>query len=511
VSAAATFTFGVPMAPGPAPKSSLIEMEGKDSEGKPLSLTIRGNDDLFLGFRYKNDKGEEQWITRRVCLTSPGVLFDVMNKDYAEVVSAVHVGNSVYFRVINPSMDVSEERDKVTVGLTSSSGATNEVEMTETFAHSGVFKGLTKFSYATAEATNEPGVLPVTYGAKVTARYQPTNDLAALDRFVDIFKGADGDILPFSKRFRDPSIAVKTQLAIAEAYFELAKQHRRLNQKELSKNEISEGKRILEEAVSEYPDTETRAQADYLLANLSMEFAEDAPEIAEKEKFYREAVLRFRDIVTMHSETTYAPKAQYKKALALEKLGDFDVACEEYVKLSYRWPDHELIAETIARLGQYFYRKGKEITDQAAPIQDAVEKEKIMMQARDFFRTSAEVFGRLAARFPTHKLADKTTVLAGQCYMRAEEYQKAIAAFKIVVDNADADKEAKPEAMYWCGDSWTKLGAPSGGGKGAGNLEAFVEAYRMFKKLTWDYPASKWAKYARGRLAEPQFARIDTE
>jgi hypothetical protein len=29
-----------------------------------------------------------------------------------------------------------------------------------------------------------------------------------------------------------------------------------------------------------------------------------------------------------------------------------------------------------------------------------------------------------------------------------------------------------------------------------------VNAYRMFKKLTWDYPETLWAKYARGRLTE---------
>ena len=45
------------------------------------------------------------------------------------------------------------------------------------------------------------------------------------------------------------------------------------------------------------------------------------------------------------------------------------------------------------------------------------------------------------------------------------------------------------QAMYWCGDC-------SLTGKN------YIDAYRMFKKLTWDYPESTWAKYARGRLAE---------
>ena len=45
-----------------------------------------------------------------------------------------------------------------------------------------------------------------------------------------------------------------------------------------------------------------------------------------------------------------------------------------------------------------------------------------------------------------------------------------------------------------------------------------LAAYRLFKDLTWDFPESQWAKYARGRLAgeqlefeNGQFVPIDSE
>lgn len=503
---AGRFTFSVPMAPGAVPSMSLAELSEEDLEAldegiDPNVLKIRGNDELHLGFRYVDDQMQTNWIMRVVKLVPGGVLFDIMDKEYIENVSAMHVGKSAYFRVINPAADVSDERDRTNIKLNSTAGHERQLELTETFAHSGVFKGLVKLEYATAEAEQMQDVVPVTYGATVVAKYAPGEGLTPLERSLEVFKGSNGDVMPFSKRFKDPSIAVRTQLAIAEAYFELAKEHRRMKQKKLSQYEIGEGKRVLEEAIADYPDTEAQAQADYLLANLSLEFAEDAAEAATKEEFYREAVVRFRDIVAMHPDSEYAPRAQYKKALALEKLGDIDIACEEYVKLSYRWPEHQLIAETIARLGQYFYRKGKGINDAAEKLTDQIEQEKLRMQARDFYTTSAEVFGRLAVRFPSHKLADKTTVLSGQCYMRAENYKSAVGAFRLVTENAEADKNVRPEAMYWCGDSYYRLE----------DALALVEAYRMWKKLTWDYPASKWAKYARGRLAEPEMARLDRE
>jgi TolA-binding protein len=116
------------------------------------------------------------------------------------------------------------------------------------------------------------------------------------------------------------------------------------------------------------------------------------------------------------------------------------------------------------------------------------------------FKTAAQVFARLAQRFPDHQLAGKTTVLSGQCWMRAADFERAVATFKSVIESKRADGDLAAEAMYWCGDSYMKA-QPA-------NL---VEAYRMFKKLTWDYPESTWAKYARGRLTEEALARVETD
>ena len=520
-----TFMFSVPTAPGAPQEETMITAgeEGGPDESEAV-LKIKGNDKVYVGFKYADEEGEEHWVSREIELTPPGALLDIMTQDYLATLTNVHVGKSAYLRAIDASKDLTEERDRLSVALKSSSGHTNMLQMTETFAHSGVFKGTVKFLHSEDEIpTNTLGLLPVTYGATVMATYAPSNDMAALERSVNIFKGSDGSVMPFSKKFKDPSIAVRTQLAIAEAWFELAKQHRRLKQKALSRREIAEGKRVLEEAIKEYPDTETRAQADYLLANLSMEFAEDAGDKATKKKFYKEAVLRFRDIVAMHPDTTYAPRAQYKYALALEKLGDFDNACEEYVKLSYRWPDNELIAETVARLGQYFYRKGRRLQKLADTKEDPIEKEKVMIKVRDHFTTAAQVFGRLIVKFPSHSLAEKTKVLSGQCYMRAEKFDDAVRAFRVITDNKEANKDVRAEAMYWCGDSYLKkvgIGLEEEGeqaqrrgpARGADpGQDPVVQAYRMFKNLTWDYPATKWAKYARARLAEEQFAQVEQE
>ncbi len=198
---------------------------------------------------------------------------------------------------------------------------------------------------------------------------------------------------------------------------------------------------------------------------------------------------RFSDIISSHPDSEYAPKSQYKKALVLETLGEIDQACEEYVKLSYRYPDNELVAETIVRLGQYFLAKGKKLDEEAAAQTDPVETEKVAIKGREMFTTAAEVFGRLSERFPRHSLALKTKMLSGQCYLRAKDFKRSLAVFEGVAKDPQSDKDLAAEAFYWAGDIQLRLNEPQ-------------QAYKSFKKLTWDYPESKWAKFARGRLTE---------
>jgi len=114
------------------------------------------------------------------------------------------------------------------------------------------------------------------------------------------------------------------------------------------------------------------------------------------------------------------------------------------------------------------------------------------------YKTAGQVFGRLAARFPQHNLAGKTRVLSAQCYIQAGDLQKAIDLFSAAVKDPNLDKDLIAESMYWCGDCLTKQ-------------KDYLNAYRQFVKLTWDYPASKWAKFARGRLTEDQFAKMSAE
>jgi TolA-binding protein len=487
---------------GPTLRVSYVDEEGKTMTMiRPIPwpiLPVRPDDVITVAFEITGETNQpSRWITQRVVL-SADAFFDAMEQRYQQMLRTVYVGERVYMRIIDPLRDTSNGKDLVTikVPLTGSS-VTQDLSLVETFAHSGIFKGSFQAAYSgTASNAVQTDIVPVNYGDTINLTYHAAAGGMPVIRPVMMHKGADGTVLPFTKRFKEPGVAVQTQFTIAEAYFELAKKHRELKQDDLARREIAQGKKLLEEAIRDYPETEERAHADYLLANLAMEYAEELTDPEAKKQRYMEAITRFSDLVSSYSSSPYAPKSQFKKALAFDKLGQLDQACEEYVKLSYRYPDNELVAETIARLGQYFMTKGKEFQNNASAETDIVKKEKARLQMLDMFKSAARVFERLSVRFPDHTLAGKTTVLAAQCWIRAEELDKAIAVFGSVIDGKKGDSDLIAQSMYWSGDCYLK------------KLD-YINAYRLLKRLTWDYPETTWAKYARGRLSEKELAAVE--
>jgi len=494
------FTFSVPLKLGAVPDKTLIHADPQagadDEEAEEVALAVNSEDTVYLGLKYTDEQGKNHWAVREATL-SADFFFDTMDRRYQEEVDGLYVGENLYFRVIDATRDRADEKDLIQLEIARKDGKTKKVELVETFSHSGVFKGLVKVVHADDKAAGaEPGTVAAVYGDSLTARYVQPKTKQSAEAALAVYKGADGKVVPFTKRFKDPAIAVETQFMVAEAYFELAKRHRQLGQGDLAREEIAQGRKLLEEAIRDYPNTTARAQAEYLLADLSLEFGNDANDVDVKKKHYMDAIARYSDIVATYPDSEYAPKAQFRKALSYEKMEMLDEACEEYVKLSYRYPDNPLVAETIARLGQYFLDKGRGIRKASEEIEDAVEREKKRLEAVEMFKTAGEVFARLSVRFPNHRLAGKTMLLSAQCFMQAEDYGGAVKGYTRVIRAPDMDKDLVAEAMYWCGHSYMEI-------------KDLVKAYQSFKKLTWDYPATKWAKFARGRLADEALQNIE--
>jgi len=84
--------------------------------------------------------------------------------------------------------------------------------------------------------------------------------------------------------------------------------------------------------------------------------------------------------------------------------------------------------------------------------------------------------------------------------MRAEMHDKAADVFIEIMENEELDGESvRAQAMYWAGICYERGAKPKiplwRGGK--------QRAVQLYNRTRYEFPSSKWAKYARGRLVDP--------
>ena len=469
-------------------------------------LPIVGNDTVRL--RVKD--GDEVIAERTVSFADDATL-DLMDSTFSAERTSVHCGERFYVRVRDADCDTTDEADKVEVSVKGSGmGVARKIELVETMPHSGVFTGVVRpvifpkgeeipsvvtGGVATAAADAVDDRLPVRYGDSVEFSYEdekrfspgPAQTLTATG---NVSKGSDGSLRVFSKRFRDVDQAVLVQFRLAECLFEQAKEHRRRKQTEKSSEAIARGRFILEEALKNYPGTAHAAQGEFLLANLSQELAAESREAGDEEKarqLYTEALSRFSSMLAASPRGEYAARAQYHKALCLEMLGDFRRAGEEYVKMTYLYPDSELVGDATVRLATHYYKNEKR------------------------YDVSARIYENFQKRFPNHSKASRALFMCGSCYVKegdriqaemeeqgsgslspkAEKmYTKAMKAFESMAEIYRTDKpEMRAQALYWAGDA-------------ALRARSARSAYLFLKRTVLEYPETEWARRARGLLLQ---------
>ena len=117
------------------------------------------------------------------------------------------------------------------------------------------------------------------------------------------------------------------------------------------------------------------------------------------------------------------------------------------------------------------------------------------MASREYLKT-AKIFERLRQRFPDNSLAGQAGLRSGQAYMRAGNTKDALDAFLAVTQQEGFDKEVRSASMYWAGMCYQ-------------TLRNQMAAYSIYKRLTYDFPETDWAKYARGQLSEPGMLNLE--
>ena len=491
-------------------------------EDAPPLLCVTGSDTITLSVL---DEEGAPLITRKLRLVSDATVTLTDSSLMAERNSA-HVGESFFVVVNDADRDATDEPDRIDLVVSSTkTGAKRPLTLTETMPHSGVFSGrLRPVMFAPGEtipSVSTGGVasaneilteerFAIGYGDKVVFTYDdeltlPGTPAGKICATGTVFRGSNGDVRLFSKRFADRDAAVLVQFRLAECLFEQAKEYRKLKQTEKSAACIDDGKFILEEALKNYPDSSHVVQGEFLLANLYQELAneqKDADNMDKAMPLYQEALSRFSQILGTWPEGEYAARSQYHKALCLEMLKDYNRASEEYVKMTYIYPESELVGEATIRLATYYYTQEKR------------------------YDISGHIYRNFQKRFPQHEKASRALFMAGSCYIKQAEtinedvekrraekqplpngyqqkidqcYRDAGATFeKLIEEYKDGAAKLRAQTLYWAGDVCVRRRDYSG-------------AYRYLKQCVFEYPETEWARRARGLLLQEEKALRDFE
>lgn len=465
------------------------------------TLLVTGADTVHL--RIASEAGDTIAETR-VALVSKGRL-ELLDRSYDAAKTAIHLGDRFYIQLTDPDQDATDANDTVEIDVkTEPGGEQLTLTLTETLPHSGVFTSTLLPVFAGTDTLSTPKdvssatspMLRAGFGESVVFTYRDNltfkpgtvESVIAKGR---IHHGADASVVAFSKRFADPEMAVKVRFLMAEALFEMAKDYRDLGNTDKTAESIAEGKRILTEALRDFPHTKLVGQGEYLLANLAQELATEEKDPARQRALYEEAIGKYAKILSTWPNSEHAAPSQLKKAICLHRLEEYDRASEEYVKLIYTYPDSPLVSDATVRLGNHYYKVGR-------------------------YQIAGKIFASFQRNHETHPLAAKVLFLAAQCFMKqaqaastnsdgtpiqrrsldaVEHYNEAIEMLKRLSDQYEGDNSLVPKAQYWIGDCYYKIGD-------------YRNAYITFKKLTFDYPRTEEAKRALGYLTDEKLDAV---
>ena len=514
--AAGTFNGLIQLSLGP------IDPNIEIPEDAPPLLCVTGSD--LIDITVLSEDGQP--VMKRTLKLVSDASLGLSDSTFSAERNEAHVGESFFVKVDDADRDATDEPDKIdALAISSKTGIKRPLILTETMPHSGIFTGrLRPVMFAPGETI--PSVVTggvasaneiltedrfaVSYGDKVIFTYKdeltlPGTPVRTLSTTGTVFRGANGDVRLFSKRFTDRDTAVLVQFRLAECLFEQAKEHRKLKQPEKSAAAIDEGKFILEEALKNYPDSSHVVQGEFLLANLYQELATEAKDAEDMEKatpLYQEALSRFSQILGTWPEGEYAARSQYHKALCLEMLKDYNRASEEYVKMTYLYPESDLVGEATIRLATYYYTKEKR------------------------YDISGHIYRNFQQRFPQHNKAARALFMAGSCYIKQAEtiaadiearkakkepipqgyqqkidasYRDAVKTFDSLVETyRESESKLRAQTLYWAGDVSVRR-------------HDYSKAYQYLKRTVFEFPETEWARRARGLLLQEGRAFKDFE
>ena len=285
--------------------------EGKNRGDKTLVtrvLNLTGADVVEASYQDASSPGGAKTLVATARLLTDGKL-TCTDAEYQKDVTAVHVGERLYLKVVDFDQDRTADRDKVKVRVRTKRGEDETAELVETLSHSGVFTGSVLLKPAEKPTPGnlkpESPEIECYFGDTIEAVYVDEHSSSSegkLESIVTVLVviGTDGKVQAFSKIFGDEVLAVETQLKIAASHFELFKSHKALGRLAEAQTDLEAGRRILREIGEDYPNPKNTPRIAYL-----------SGQFAQEMKQYGEAVQAYQTIVKLYPDNQNAPDAHF--------------------------------------------------------------------------------------------------------------------------------------------------------------------------------------------------------
>lgn len=445
-----------------------VETERGGDAGDPKLLSLMPGGEVIVDYTdpVQKDPGAVDRVTY-VALASDGRI-EVMNPNFAEVISEIRLGEAVHIQVTDFDQDRTPAQDRITITAKSATGDTLNIICTETEAHSGMFRGVFVTDRGQANAGDD--ILQTDYGSSVEVAYadylrvSPGAD--AIRRVsLKVSGGADGIVEGFNRQFRDAKDEMQLWYRTGQAAYQLGRKLYLNHSIERAEENFAEATDYFTQLVNRFPEDPLAASSNYYLGN-----------IQSLKQNHAEALARFQDVVARWPKSEYVARARFKIGQSYEAMGQFEQAADAYVLLTYHHPEDGNVPTAMIRMMNYYARQ-EAWTDAVAIAEKFVEK------------------------FPDHSQAGQVALKAGQWLAVAERINEALAWFSRAEKVfATKDKEM-PALLYWHAATLIS----SNKGQLRGNAPRAEKVRELLNRVVYDYPSNEFvpmAKIALEQMAE---------
>lgn len=316
-------------------------------------LQVHGNDTVTLTYKSRYIGGGEVEKTSIMPIAS-NARIAVRDLEGNEVRGVV-VTDTLFLEIYDPDRDVTNNKDSISITLTSKRKDSETVTLTETGTHTGLFTAQVKTAKAvpqpnsgmletdaqTAEniANQFDDFVTVSYGDEVHLSITETGPRKVTSKIL-LFTATQGDPIPVKPDVDDPSLAITTLLYKGRSLMQIAVTYRDLGQEPKSILTFREAADQFQQLITKFPNAPEVEDAMYglfqgyveqgfyemaigMIAQITRRFpqslrASDALfELAElhvKKEEYERALAIYQSLAQRAKGTKLAEEAQYKIA-----------------------------------------------------------------------------------------------------------------------------------------------------------------------------------------------------